>query len=438
MLIAYQDDSVGQFSVKSRIRVQRVDSSGNLLWGINGVRVTLSETNQGDQAIISDGRGGCIVTWVDTAGILRINRIDSLGMRVWGDSGKYVWNSSYKPLMHSDDEKGCYLMYGVSRLQRYDQFGNTRWQSSGIFVPTGTSTIGLDSLGNSYHLGGTYVGYVNGQLVWTANLQKISPLGELLWDSTGVMIDTIRGNGGLRNNVHVTQRSGLSYVAWQRYNTDTTDIFLQLVSSTGNKLFVNPVAVSTLNTDKILRAILAIPSYGAICVWNDYGYRTGVYAQKVDSSGQRIWDSTGIAASLSIDYTKAINDTKGGVIIAGIGSDFAVRAQQVSKNGKLGEIINSVKVNDDQSYPNEFLLFQNYPNPFNSSTMIRYKVPVRGLVSVIVYNLLGQQMKTLVDQFHQPGTYTVTFHSDVIPSGVYFYQMKTEKKILNRKLVILK
>ena len=93
-----------------RVRVQRVDSSGNFLWGQTGARVTLEEINQGQQHLVSDGSGGCVVTWKTVSSVFYVNRIDSLGELVWGDSGKVLGISHYsgtvpKVIRAAD---GCY------------------------------------------------------------------------------------------------------------------------------------------------------------------------------------------------------------------------------------------------------------------------------------------------------------------------------------------
>ena len=72
--------------------------------------------------------------------------------------------------------------------------------------------------------------------------------------------------------------------------------------------------------------------------------------------------------------------------------------------------------------PRTFEVSQNYPNPFNPSTTIRYQIPVAGRVTIKIFNLLGQDVATLIDEVKQPGAYTVTWNASNMPSGVYFYR----------------
>ncbi len=81
--------------------------------------------------------------------------------------------------------------------------------------------------------------------------------------------------------------------------------------------------------------------------------------------------------------------------------------------------------------PTEYALFQNYPNPFNPSTIISYQIPSSGHVSIIVYDILGKEIFTLVNQKQQVGKYEVSFNAKKLPSGVYFYQLKTNDNSIN-------
>jgi acetylornithine deacetylase/succinyl-diaminopimelate desuccinylase-like protein len=85
-----------------------------------------------------------------------------------------------------------------------------------------------------------------------------------------------------------------------------------------------------------------------------------------------------------------------------------------------------------------YSLGQNYPNPFNPSTKIEYKIPEAGLVSLIVYDVLGKEVATLVNEEKAVGNHNVTFNADNLPSGVYFYTIKAEKFINTKKMVLLK
>ena len=87
--------------------------------------------------------------------------------------------------------------------------------------------------------------------------------------------------------------------------------------------------------------------------------------------------------------------------------------------------------------PDAFYLSQNYPNPFNPSTKIDYVVSSGEKVSLKVYDLLGREVATLVDEYKQAGNYTVTFNAENLTSGVYIYRLVSgENNAMNRMLLI--
>jgi len=100
--------------------------------------------------------------------------------------------------------------------------------------------------------------------------------------------------------------------------------------------------------------------------------------------------------------------------------------------------------NDDEQIPEEINLYQNFPNPFNPSTVISYQLPISSDVVLKVFDILGNEVATLVDEYELAGSYKVEFsgngHSDLVrnlPSGVYFYQLKAGSFIETKKMILL-
>jgi hypothetical protein len=88
--------------------------------------------------------------------------------------------------------------------------------------------------------------------------------------------------------------------------------------------------------------------------------------------------------------------------------------------------------------PQQFQLKQNYPNPFNPSTVISYSIPKAGYVSLKIFNVLGQEVATLVDGFQTAHNYSVQFDASELASGVYIYSIKFDNQSLTRKMVLMK
>ena len=106
--------------------------------------------------------------------------------------------------------------------------------------------------------------------------------------------------------------------------------------------------------------------------------------------------------------------------------------------GTIYRINKVTSVGPDKEVPSTFKLYQNYPNPFNPSTTISYDLPVRAHVKLSVYNILGQEVATLVNSEQEPGRYEVKFDASGLPSGVYFYTLQTPYFTKTNKMVLVK
>ena len=95
-------------------------------------------------------------------------------------------------------------------------------------------------------------------------------------------------------------------------------------------------------------------------------------------------------------------------------------------------------INEDRHYPASFSIKQNYPNPFNPTTRIDYTLDQSGHTSLIVFNAAGQVIKVLEDGFRQKGSYSINFNGNGLPTGIYFYQLKTYNGVLTKKMSLLK
>ncbi len=134
-------------------------------------------------------------------------------------------------------------------------------------------------------------------------------------------------------------------------------------------------------------------------------------------------------------------------IVAGAGSDMGNLAA-ISTLRKYCDSVRiafpsslniTVDVNDNTSLTErKFELAQNFPNPFNPSTMIKYQVPKDNNVSVKVYDVLGREVVTLVNEYKRAGKYTAYFNASNLSSGVYIYELQSGGSKLMRKMMLLK
>jgi hypothetical protein len=125
---------------------------------------------------------------------------------------------------------------------------------------------------------------------------------------------------------------------------------------------------------------------------------------------------------------------------------FSSGANNQMTTGFWNKKLSYTDVNDQENplaLPKEFALFQNYPNPFNPQTNIEYALPKASQVNLVVYNILGQKVRTLVDNFETAGLKKVIWdgkdeRGNEIPSGIYFYKLKTANYSQTKKMIVLK
>jgi hypothetical protein len=109
---------------------------------------------------------------------------------------------------------------------------------------------------------------------------------------------------------------------------------------------------------------------------------------------------------------------------------------------------NPVSVDDGELVADKFELMQNYPNPFNPSTNIGFRISDRGFVSLKVYNILGDEVATLVNEEKQSGVYEVVFSAKggsasgrdaySLSSGIYFYKLQAGSFVETKKMILLR
>ena len=112
----------------------------------------------------------------------------------------------------------------------------------------------------------------------------------------------------------------------------------------------------------------------------------------------------------------------------------------VGSNGVILHYHETVTNSNDKNVqtPDKFILSQNYPNPFNPSTTIQYSIPESGIVSLKIFNTLGEEVAELVNEYQHPGIHKVRFNSENLSSGIYFYRLNVNNYSSVKKMILLK
>jgi len=273
---------------------------------------------------------------------------------------------------------------------------------------------------------------------WTIydSLNTGTPINDIL----AIAIDGI-GNKWIGTNYGLAKFDGTIWTFYSPSDSSLPDFNVQAIAidSRGNKWIgteqggiakFDGIATWTLynNSNSSLPSnnINSLTIDGSSNIWIGTGYGLA----QCDTSGT-IWtvyntSNSGLLdnyiSSLAIDGggNKWIGTIQGGIAVF---------------NG-TGIIKKIVKPNNN--VPGKIVLLQNYPNPFNPTTTINYSIPKSGLVTIKVYDVLGKEVRTLVNEEKTAGNYSVQFNGNNLSSGIYFYRMQSDNLSQTKKLILLK
>ena len=159
------------------------------------------------------------------------------------------------------------------------------------------------------------------------------------------------------------------------------------------------------------------------------------YLVKTNSQGDTLWTRT--YGGSNEDYAYSVQQTDdGGYILAGYTESFGAGGADfyLVKTGPDISEAEPVRI----SMPRQYALYPNFPNPFNPSTQIAFALPKNDRVSLKVFNLLGQDVATLVDEMQSAGTHAAFFDGSGLPSGIYLCRLRAGSFVETKKMVLLK
>lgn len=267
------------------------------------------------------------------------------------------------------------------------------------------TTIKYNSLGNEQ-----WVKRFNG----TASSSDIP--SDMALDNTGNIIITGVTNSDVSGNQ--------SDYATIKYDPSGNILFSAIYNGTAN----NNDSATALTIDDEGNIFVTGKSTGAgtsfDCVTIEYS-QSG--SQKYITRYNRDGNSNDVANSIKLDSFKDSYITGGSALT---GSYQDLLAIKYSKISGITVISNSAPLN--------YSLQQNYPNPFNPETKINYSLPVNSNVSIKVSDVLGNDIATLVNEFQNPGIYSVAWNAENYPSGVYYYSLKTDKFTETKRMLLIK
>jgi hypothetical protein len=376
-------------------------------------------------------------------------------MKAYDHTGKTTPLVSYSSSVGSDTASGFFCYESMNRAFtirdiQYTPFTNGYSPYAADTVTAGaTVTVsGIVTADTSdIYLNGNPASTVGGTYGWYMQSTNLP------WSGIWIVGDSTMYKLHRGDSVTVTGTVEEWYSFSQRVTTRISGIHNPLVRTSGNPI---PAAVSkstnTFGSSVASGAVGAEPYEGMLIkftkarVTNLAPYFSDATWYEINDGSGAVWvhrdgrnSYTNIAADLSTHPTwklLKLNDTIS--TVTGIIHFSVNRYKFVPRtDADFGTITDIGKV-PGGDMPVTYALEQNYPNPFNPSTVIEFRLPAAGNVSLKVYNVLGQVVQTLAEGMRPAGSYSVRFDGQTLSSGVYFYRLQTGSFVQVHKMMLLK
>jgi hypothetical protein len=322
---------------------------------------------------------------------------------------------------------GTNLFAGTSGGVFLSTNNGTNWTQTGLTNTVVTSF----ALSGTNFFAGTIVGVflsTNNGTTWTAVNTGLT--------NTLVAALAVSPNGAGGANLFAATRTGGIFLStnngtsWTAVNTGLTDLSVPALTVSGTNLLAGTydgVFLSTNNGTNWTRAGLTntvVTSFALSGTNLLAGTIVGVF---LSTNNGTTWTAVNTGLTDTNIWSLAIS---GANLFAGTWSGGVWRRP-------LAEMVTSME-RFSTDLPTHFTLDQNYPNPFNPSTVIQFRIPNASFVSLKVFNVLGAEIATLVNENKTPGTYKLTWDAGGFPSGVYFYRLIAGGKVFIGKMNLLK
>ncbi|HMS64080.1 MAG TPA: T9SS type A sorting domain-containing protein [Ignavibacteria bacterium] len=450
--------------------VYKISPQGNFLWGANGINLANDiNTFQANPRLAKTTDNSIVVTWIYSSSPNKIafQKISSGGVKLWGADPIYLAgagteNFTYPSVVTSDAGSVIALWSGYSGsflnpqnyklyTQKFSEAGASVWKDTvynlgrvtGFFVPK----IFSDASNGAMY-------------VWQDDRNSTNTQSSFVqhYTSSGARLFPVNGSEGS------TEAGYNKFDAWAAYMTPANETYLfwketnslqsqfaiygQRFSQNGTRLWTdNAKQFIPFGQNSFINQICNIKDTNIVVAFNEGVFGSANNLQKAFSTGKSGvtgWNgiiknvssatsakSKVVAVMSNSGETKIVwNDDRNGAA--------DIYAQNISINGQLG---NTGTFAGNNSQAVKFSLSQNYPNPFNPGTKINYELSASGggnFISLKVYDILGNEIATLVNQKQNAGSYSVDFDGRNLSSGIYFYTFETNDFKETRSMLLIK
>jgi hypothetical protein len=417
----------------------KIDADGDTLWTR---RFGESNTSEIGRSVVQTSDGGYAI-----GGYAGVGQDNEVYLLKTDADGNFEWDAFFGPtpdnrghgIIQSSD--GGYVIAGQAYVAHgafgsYDMFvvktdaqGGLEWQR---FIGDDMNDFALsvcEAANGDFVVAGSTMSFG----VWDAYLARLSPTGDSVWaqhvgrpaaDEACDILALPDGSGFVFTGITVAPSRGDGDVYLARTDTEGNILWSETYGGTDDDNGQSLVQMA--DGGFVISAMSA--SFG------DFGWN--VYVIKTDSVGAEEWSRV----------FGDEGDDRGHGVARGSDGSIAV-AGWTSSYGAGWLDVYLIKFEPDQGMgvgvewaimPRNVAIEQNYPNPFNASTRIEYIVSVGTNVTIDIFDLLGRRVATLVDSYHAPGRYDISWDAGKFSSGIYSYRIQGHGLVESRRMALLK
>jgi len=340
---------------------QKVNPDGERQWAANDVTISDAPGTETFHRIISDGAGGAILTWAYLPGTpgstdIYAQRVHSDGTVLWTVNGEEICmaaESQSNPELTGDGSNGAIITWSDSRqgigtsdiyAQKIHAEGTVQWTANGVAVCKNTSSQEWPVI-VSDGAGGAIIAWQDTRAEnFDIYAQRVNADGEALWTENGIPVCSAASDQQIPDIV--SDGEGGAIIVWQDLRNGHSDIYAQRISAPGEKLWEpDGVAACPAAGEQYIPVAISDKAGGVIITWidNRNDGQGDIYAQRLNASGQVLWNANGTAVCTAPGYQEApvpVSDGDQGAIIVWAdkrnGEHYDIYAQRIDKNGYPG------------------------------------------------------------------------------------------------------
>ena len=449
----------------------RISPSGSFLWGANGV--TLSNdfsVFQANPKVVETSDNNFVITWIYTSTPRKValQKLSPAGDKLWGSNPIYLSGSGaelfdYPSLVKSDNGSTIALWCGYTGSFLSPQNYRLYTQKfSGAGVPVWNAT--QDTVYSLGRVSGFFVPKIfpdglNGALyVWQDDRNAVNRMSTFSQRYTSAGVRQFPLNGSEASVLADHNK----FDAWAAYMPTTNETYLiwkmtnglqslfgvygQKFSQDGSRQWGDDGKIfQPLGSNSMEKLLCLTKDTNVVYAFNESitgGVNNIIKTFSAGRNGNILWGgyihTASSPASEKLKLAGIINSA-GMTMLTWSDRRLdggGIYAQNVNSNGSLGNTtgISTIEFNN----PAGFRLEQNYPNPFNPGCRIKYSIPGSGQVTLKVYDILGNEISTPVNEKQSPGTYEINFNGSSLSSGVYFYTLISGEYKETRSMILTK